>query len=237
MSSVRRLLESEREIERRFVAGARANETAPKGWRAALIMFHIAQWRGRLRNAFDDVHAGRPYTPIPANIDELNDVELPTGAGLSLDEAATRADGELASLIELAQALGERPLKWDLATTSTEAVLRNSYVHPRNHIAAYLSENRDQPAAHLLFEEAASELRDACAPHLVPCVRRRDCTEPRQGRDEGRTHRAVRLRLLRTRDEPPAGLGFRSGTRRCGCAGGHSCCGAQPRSRSWRGPI
>src|SRR5713226_6877005 len=167
MSSVRRLLESEREIERRFVAGARANETAPKGWPAALIMFHIAQWRGRLRNAFDDVHAGRPYTPIPANIDELNDVELPTGAGLSLDEAVTRAEGELASLIELAQALGERPFKWDLATTSTEAVLRNSYVHPRNHIAAYLSENRDQPAAHLLFEEAASELRDACAPHLV----------------------------------------------------------------------
>jgi hypothetical protein len=167
MSAVSRLLESEREIEKRFVAGARAKETEPKGWPAALIMFHIAQWRGRLRNAFDDVHAGRPYTPIPANIDEFNDVELPTGAGVSLDEAATRADVELGSLIELARAIGERPFKWDLANTSTEAVLRNSYVHPRNHIAAYLSENGDKPAAHVLFEEAANELRDASAPPLV----------------------------------------------------------------------
>jgi hypothetical protein len=167
MSVVTRLLESEREIEKRFVAGARAKEAEPNGWPAALIMFHIAMWRGRLRKAFDEVHAGRPHTPIPANIDDFNDVELPTGAGVSLDEAATRADVELGSLIELARAIGERPFKWDLASTSTEAVLRNSHVHPRNHIAAYLSENGDQPAAHLLFEQAANELRDASAPHLV----------------------------------------------------------------------
>jgi tetratricopeptide (TPR) repeat protein len=167
MSAVSRLLESEREIEKHFVAGARATETDPKGWPAALIMFHIAMWRERLRKAFDDVHRGRPYTPIPANIDELNDVELPTGAGVSLDEAATRADAELALLIQLAQAIGARPFKWDLATTSTEAVLRNSYVHPHTHIAAYLSENGDKPAAHHLYEEAANQLRDASAPHLV----------------------------------------------------------------------
>jgi len=167
MIAVSRLLESQREIEKRFVAGAMAKETEPKGWPAALIMFHIAQWRLRLRNAFDDVHAGRPYTPIPANIDEFNDVELPTGAGVSLDEAATRADVELGSLIELAQAIGERPFKWDLANTSTEAVLRNSYVHPRIHIAAYLSENGNKPAAHVLFEATASDLRDASAPHLI----------------------------------------------------------------------
>jgi tetratricopeptide (TPR) repeat protein len=167
MSAIERLLESERDMERRFVAEAKTNETQPKGWPAALIMFHIAQWRVRLRNAFADVEAARPYTPIPANIDELNDVELPTGARVSLDEAATRADAELASLIQLAQTIGERPFKWDLASTSTEAVLRNSYIHPRNHIAAYLSENGDKAAAHLIFEEAANELRDASAPHLV----------------------------------------------------------------------
>jgi tetratricopeptide (TPR) repeat protein len=167
MSAVRRLLESERETERRFVADARAGETNPKGWPAALIMFHVAMWRERLRKAFDAVQAGRPYAPIPANIDDLNDVELPTGAGVSLDEAAARADAELASLIQLAQAIGERPFKWGLTSTSTEAVLRNSYVHPRNHIAAYLSENGDKPAAHLLFEEAANELRDAPAPNLI----------------------------------------------------------------------
>ncbi|HEX9097433.1 MAG TPA: hypothetical protein VF990_15190, partial [Candidatus Dormibacteraeota bacterium] len=91
MNAVSRLLESEREIERRFVARARTNQTDPKGWPAAQIMFYIAQWRMRLRNAFDYVHAGRPYTPIPTNIDEFNDVELPTGAGVSLDEAASRA--------------------------------------------------------------------------------------------------------------------------------------------------
>jgi hypothetical protein len=111
MSAVSRLLESERLIEKRFVAGAKATETEPRGWPVALIMFHIAQWRGRLRNAFDDVQAGRPYTPPPANIDEFNDIELPTGAGLSLDEVAGRADAELTSLIELARAIGERPFK------------------------------------------------------------------------------------------------------------------------------
>jgi hypothetical protein len=167
MDAVSRLLESEREIEKRFVAGARAKETEPKGWTAALIMFHIAQWRVRLRNAFADVDAGRSYGPIPANIDDVNDAELPIGAGMSLDEAAARADSELAALIQLGQAIGERPFKWDLASTSTEAVLRNSYIHPRNHITAYLSENGDKPAAHLLFEDAANELREASAPHLV----------------------------------------------------------------------
>jgi hypothetical protein len=167
MSAVRRLLESERETERRFVAAARADETTPKGWPAALIMFHIARWRERLREALADVHAGRTYTPVPTNIDEFNDVELPKGAGLSLDEVARHADGELASLIELAQAIGERPFKWHVATTSTEAVLRNSYIHPRNHIAAFLSENGDKLAAHVLFEETAYDLRDASAPHLI----------------------------------------------------------------------
>jgi hypothetical protein len=167
MSAVRRLLESEREIERQFVAQAHTAETEPKGWPAALIMFHIAQWRGRLRKAFDDVDAGRPYTPIPANIDELNDVELPTGAGMSLDEAAARADAELTSLIQLTETMGERPFKWNLASTSTEAVLRNSYIHPRNHIAEYIRENGDKPAAHILFEATAHELRSASAPHLI----------------------------------------------------------------------
>jgi hypothetical protein len=167
MSAVRRLLESEREVERQFVAKAKAAETEPKGWPAALIMFHIAQWRGRLRSAFDDVNAGRPYTPIPPNIDEFNDVELPTGAGVGLDEAAKRADVELASIIELVRAIGERPFKWDIANTSTEAVLRNSYIHPRIHIAAYLSESGDKPAGHVLFEATASDLRDASAPDLI----------------------------------------------------------------------
>jgi hypothetical protein len=167
MSAVSRLLESQREIEKLFVAGARAKESEPHGWPAALIMFHIAQWRGRLRMAFEDVRAERPYTPPPANIDEFNDIELPTGAGVSLDQAATRADAELASLIELAHAIGERPFKWNITPSSTEAVLRNSYIHPRNHIAAYLGENGDKHAAHVLFESTAHDLRDASAPDFI----------------------------------------------------------------------
>jgi hypothetical protein len=167
MSAVSRLLDSEREVEKRFVAGARADETDPKGWPAALIMFHIAQWRARLRNAFEDVHTGRPYTLPPANIDEFNDIELPTGAGVSLDDAAKRAESELASLIELAQAIGERSFKWSITNTTTEALLRNSYIHPRNHISEYLSENGDKPAAHVLLEQTAHDLRDAAAPRFI----------------------------------------------------------------------
>jgi hypothetical protein len=167
MSAATRLLESEREIEKRFVADARASATEPKGWPATLIMFHIGQWRGRLRKAFADVQAGHPFTPPPANIDEFNDLELPAGVGVSLDAAATRADAEMTSLIELVEAIGERPFKWSLTHTSTEAVLRNSYIHPRNHIAAYLSENGDKPAAHVLFEETAHDLRKAAAPRFI----------------------------------------------------------------------
>jgi tetratricopeptide (TPR) repeat protein len=167
MSAVSRLLESEREVERRFVAGARAKETEPKGWPAALVMFHVAQWRGRLRKAFEDVHAGRPFTPPPANIDEFNEIELPTGTGMSLDEAATRADAELASLIELAQAIGDRPFKWSITNTTTAALLRNSYIHPRNHISEYLRENGDAPAAHVLLEQTAHDLRAEAAPRFI----------------------------------------------------------------------
>lgn len=167
MNSVRTLLERQREAERQFVARARAQKGEPKGWPAALIMFHIARWRERLRTAFDDVHAGRPYTPPPSNIDEFNDAELPRGAGLPLDATAASADAELASLIELVEVIGERPFAWAVTKTSTEALLRNSYIHPRIHIFQYLSENGGQPAAHELFEEAARDLRDMSAPPFI----------------------------------------------------------------------
>ena len=167
MSSVRGLLEKEREAERQFVARAQAQNDEPKGWPAALIMFHIAQWRERLRKAFDDVRGGRPDTPPPSNIDEFNDSELPNGAGLPLDATAARADAELASLIELAEVIGERPFAWSVTKTSTEALLRNSYIHPRNHMSEYLSENGDESGAHKLMEEAAHDLRGMAAPHFI----------------------------------------------------------------------
>ena len=158
------LLESEREAERRFVAAATAGEGEPKGWPASLIFFHLAQWRGRLRRALAEEREGRPYGPLAVDIDALNDAELPQGAGMSLRDAAARADEEMAGLIDLADA--ERPFAWGPATTVAEALIRNSYIHPRNHMAGYLKENGDEAGAHRLLEEAATELRRAGAPPL-----------------------------------------------------------------------
>ncbi len=162
MKRLHRLLEIERDLERSFVGEESALAREPKGWPASLIMFHIAQWRGRLRTALTDHRAGREYAPISANIDELNDAELPTGAAVPLAEAATRADAELAALIELAE--GDGPFRWGPTNTVAEALIRNSYIHPRNHLSAYLRENGDGPVADQILEEAATVLRDAAAP-------------------------------------------------------------------------
>lgn len=161
---LRELLEAQREDEKRFVAAANAAKQVPRGWTAALIMFHTAQWRGRLRRALTDEREGRPHGPLPTDIDALNDAELPTGAGVSLEEAASRADSELAHLIELAEP--DRAFAWGPAATVAEAVIRNSYIHPRNHMAAYLEENGEPAAAHRLHEEAAAALREAAAPRF-----------------------------------------------------------------------
>jgi hypothetical protein len=158
----RELLSAERETEKRFVSAAQAMETSPTGWPAALNMFHIAQWRGRLRSALSDDRAGRQHAPFTGNVDELNDAELPKGAAVPLAEAAAHADEELAQLIDLAAQDG--PFKWGPTGTVAEAVIRNSYIHPRNHMAAYLRENGDGPAADRMLEEAATALRDAAAP-------------------------------------------------------------------------
>jgi hypothetical protein len=159
---VRQLLEAERETERRFVSAAQTAEGTPQGWPAALNMFHIAQWRARLRTALTDHRAGREYAPIPGNIDEFNDAELPRGAAVPLAEAAARADAELAGLIKLAES--DSPFRWGPTNTVAEALIRNSYIHPRNHMSAYLRENGDRPAADRMLEEAATMLREAGAP-------------------------------------------------------------------------
>ena len=159
---LRDLLRAERETERQFVAAALAAESQPEGWPASLIFFHISRWRGRLRRALTDEREGRGHAPLAVDIDALNDAELAQGAGVSLDEAAAAADEELRALIGLAEA--DRPFAWGPATTVAEALIRNSYIHPRNHMAAYLRENGDRPAADRMFEEAATELRALGAP-------------------------------------------------------------------------
>jgi tetratricopeptide (TPR) repeat protein len=167
VTDLRKALEAQSEMEREFVAGVRKSEKQPKGWPAALILFHISMWRERLRNALTDLRDGRPYPPPPQNIDEVNDAEVASGLGVSLADISERSDTLLASLIALSEQLGERPFKWFTASNTTEALLRNSYIHPRNHIVDYLKENGDADGAYRLVEEAVSEMRDVSAPPLA----------------------------------------------------------------------
>ena len=121
-------------------------------------------WRERLRNALTEVSEGRSFTHPSENVDELNDAELPEGIGTPLADAAARADLLLGELMDLYESLGERPLGWYSATTTTEAVLRNSYTHPRLHLSEYWKENGFLDRSARLWEAAQTELTAAAAP-------------------------------------------------------------------------
>jgi hypothetical protein len=135
-----------------------ASERAPKGWPAALNMFHIAMWRERMRTALIDLTEGRPPFQ-PGNADEINESELPNGIGTPLADAAARSDHLLGEIIDLYERLGDRPFQWYRARTTSEAVLGNSYTHPRAHLHAYWRENGDIERANKLYEDAERELR------------------------------------------------------------------------------
>jgi hypothetical protein len=184
MEGVHRVLEAQQKLEHEFVAGAVRSETQPKGWPAALVMFHISMWRERLRDALTEFRQARPYTAPPETIDEVNDAELASGIGTPLADAAARSDTLLTELIALSDELGDRPFKWFTASTTGEALLRNSYVHPRNHITEYLKENGDQAAAQRLVEDGASELRAIAAPaHILgPTIYNLAAVRAAQGR-------------------------------------------------------
>jgi hypothetical protein len=161
MTDLRAILESERKVERDFVAGGRPN---PKGWSVALTMFHFLKWRERMHDRLSDLRAGRPYSPPPENVDEFNDRELASGADIPLADCADRADSLLLSLIDVYEALGDRPFTWFRWNTTTEAILASSYIHPHTHIVEYLKENNDLPGAVRLLETTVSVLRDESAP-------------------------------------------------------------------------
>ena len=153
------LLEVERELERSFALDEAALAREPKGWPPSLIFFHCAQWRGRLRDALVAFEGGHEYTQ-PGNIDELNDRELPTGDGLSLVDTAARADSLLGDLIVLSSRLVDRYFQWTITRTCGDAIVRNSYFHPRVHLIAYLQENGEDRRAHQLLENTVGELRE-----------------------------------------------------------------------------
>ena len=164
---VREALEAQRKVEQDFVAEALKSETAPKGWPAALVMFHIAMWRERLRNALSDLVADRPFAPPPKDVDGFNDAELAAGIGTPLAVAAGRADLLMGERVDLYGRTGNRPRAWFTAKTTSEAVLRNSYTHPRSHLSAYLSENGFPERAAKLWDDALTDMEDAAAPPLV----------------------------------------------------------------------
>lgn len=147
-------------------------------------MFHLGMWRERLRNAFLDVSEGRSFTPIPKNIDEVNDAELADGIGTPLADAAARADHLLGEIIDLYGKLGERAFDWGMAQTTTEAVLRNSFTHARVHLFEYLRENGDVEGADELTEDAVPLMRTASAPALAmgAVIYNLACVRARQGR-------------------------------------------------------
>lgn len=168
-------------VERKFVEDVRELEKAPKGWPAALLLFHLGMWRERFRNALAAVSQDAPFEHPSEAIDELNDAELPQGIGTPLTDAAARADLLLGEIIELYREVGDRPIKWYAAGDTSEAVLRNSYTHPRVHLAEYWQENGFLDRAAAVWEPAAPELEAtgstprfvALAQYNLACVRAR----------------------------------------------------------------
>lgn len=142
-------------------------------------MFHVNRWRERLRDGLQQLRDGQRVTPPPEAIDEFNERELAEGAGVSLDEASKRSEAVALELLGLWRDIGDRPFKWYIANTTGEALIRNSYSHPRNHLAEHFIERGDRPRGSRLYEETAAELRKAEAPghtlgaalYNVACVR------------------------------------------------------------------
>ncbi|HKW59637.1 MAG TPA: tetratricopeptide repeat protein [Candidatus Dormibacteraeota bacterium] len=170
VDAVRAALDKERKVEQDFVEGARQSEKAPQGWPAALVMFHLGMWRERMKNALTEISEGREQTsgpPPPDQVNQVNDTELAHGIGTPLSDAAARSDHLLSEIGDLYDKVGERPIRWNESKTTTVAVLRNSYTHPRLHIYQYLVENGETARARKLFEEAVADMEEAQAPDMV----------------------------------------------------------------------
>lgn len=168
MKDVLRLLHAQREVERLFVAEVAEEPDPPTGWSPAMVMFHVAQWRSRLWDSMADAAEGRPVNAPPGDIDELNNSEMAGAAGVSLADATARSEALLTSLIVMWETMEDKPFKWYMADTTNEAVIRNSYVHPRIHLAEQFTERGDVARGQAILEETASEMRNAEAPaHIL----------------------------------------------------------------------
>jgi hypothetical protein len=130
-------------------------------------MAHIGSWRNRLRDSLIQASRGEPVSGPPADIEAVNAVQLAGDAKISLQAAATRADTLLADLIDLWATLGDRPFSWFTAKTTAEALVRNSYIHPRRHLSEHYLERGDQSRGAQIREETLAELQRADAPDSV----------------------------------------------------------------------
>jgi hypothetical protein len=186
MKDVRHLLESQREAERRFVADAASERDFPRGWPAGLVMAHIAAWRERLRGSLIEASRGEPASEPPIDIEAVNAGQLARDAGISLAEGAARAEAMLVDQIDLWDTLGDRPFSWFTAKTTGEALVRNSYLHPRTHLAEHYLERGDRTRGPEIFEETVAELRRADTPGhvLVPAIYNLAWSRVAQGRQD-----------------------------------------------------
>jgi hypothetical protein len=132
-------------------------------------MFHVGMWRERMRDALAAASEDRDYA-LPGARDEINDRELAAGIGTPLNDASARADHLLTEIGDLLEKVGDKPVRWFAAVSATDAVLRNSYSHPRTHICEYLAENGDIAQAQKLRDEALRDLGELSAPEYVTRV-------------------------------------------------------------------
>ena len=168
MRDVLPLLKEQQETERAFLAETAGKAGPPEGWPPAMMFFHLASWRERLWNALAGAREGRPVDAPMGNIDELNDREMEGAAGVSLEDAAARSDAALTSLIAMLETMGDVPFNWYTAESVAEAVVRNSYVHPRIHLADQYRREGDEARSQSLLEETAEKMRRADAPgHIL----------------------------------------------------------------------
>jgi hypothetical protein len=161
------LLRKQRDLEIAFVTEMAGKPEPSSGWTPSMTMFHIANWRERLWNGLSEAAEERPVNAPPGDIDELNDAEMVGAAGVSLADAAARSDAALTSIIAMWETMGDQPFKWFTAETTGEAALRNSYLHPRIHIADQFLERGETSRGNTLTEETATELRAVEAPERV----------------------------------------------------------------------
>lgn len=159
MNDILPLLQKESDVEKAYVAEAAGRPEPSSGWTPTMTMFHLAKWRERLWNGLTEADAEQPVHAPPGNIDELNDAEMAGAEGVSLAEAGEQCEAALTSIMAMWETMGDQPFKWFTAETTGEAILRNSYWHPRIHLADQFINWGEANRGERLIEETVSELR------------------------------------------------------------------------------